>query len=87
MAIAWSMAWVVKTLVTSVQATQDDFWVNLDLNVHVKRGKPYEKRARVNVNGDLIDPCGTTVVESIAENEVLAEVLGSFCENLEETQG
>jgi hypothetical protein len=87
MTIARAMAWVVKTLVTSVQAEKDDFWVNVDLDVHVKRGKAYEKKARINVYGDLIDPCGTTVVESIDWNEVPAGILAALCEDFEETQG
>jgi len=86
MTIARVMAYVVKTVLTAVQAEQDDFWVNIDLNVHIKRGQAYEKKARVNVYGDLIDPCGTTVVESVNSNEVPPEVLQDFCEDFEKRE-
>ncbi len=84
MTIATGMACVVKTLATSVQALQNDFWVNVDLNVHINRGKAYEKKARLNVYGDLVDPCDTTVTESADWNKVPSEILGTLCEDLEE---
>jgi hypothetical protein len=78
MTVARAMAWVVKTLVDSVQTEREDFWVNVDLNVHIKRGKAYEKKARLNVYGDLIDPCDTTIVESIDWDEIPPEALGTL---------
>jgi hypothetical protein len=84
--IASAMASVVRALVIAVQAEQDDFWVNVDLNVHVKRGRSHEKKARINVYGDLINPYGTTVVEAIDQNEIPFEVLDSLCEDLEKGQ-
>ncbi len=77
-AIARAMAWVVMILVTSVHAEQDDFWVNVDLSVHVNQGRPYEKKARLNVYGDLIDPCNTTIVESVDWDELPPEHLGTL---------
>jgi|GEM_PF-3458630 len=81
--VARSMAWVVRTLLTAVETERDDFWVNIDLNVHIKRGKAYEKKARINVFGDLLDTYGTTIVDTIEQNEIPLEVLQGFCEDFE----
>jgi hypothetical protein len=79
--LAWSMAWVIQTLLTAVQAEQKDFWVNIDLNVHIMHGKAREKRARINVYGDLIDTCDTTIVDALETNVVPEEILQVFCED------
>lgn len=81
--VARSMAWVVRTLLTAIQAERDDFWVNIDLNVHIKRGAAYEKKARINVFGDLIDTYGTTIVDTVEQNEIPFEVLEGFCRDFE----
>lgn len=48
-ALAQAMAIVVNTLLVSVVAEKDDFWVNIDLDVHVQEAKAFEKNARINV--------------------------------------
>jgi len=84
--LAWAMAWVFKTLLTAVQAEQDDFWVNVDLNVHMRHGKAKEKRARINVYGDLIDTYGTTIVDTVDTNVIPEEILQTLCENFGEKE-
>jgi hypothetical protein len=59
--IAQAMAVTVKTILEAVEADHDDFWVHVDLNVHIEGGKALEKCARINVYGDLIDPCETDI--------------------------
>jgi hypothetical protein len=81
--LAWSLAWVIETLLTAVRAEQDDFWVNIDLDAHISQGKALEKKARINVYGDLIDSYGTTIVESVDSNEIPQEILETFCNDFE----
>jgi len=76
-----AMAWLVKTLVTAVQTGIDEFWVKIDSYVHIHQGKALEKKARINVYGDLLDSYGTTIVDSVDSNEIPSEVFRSFCEN------
>ncbi len=51
--LAQAMAVMVKTILTAVVAENDDYWVNVDLNVHIQAGRAFEKLARINVYGDL----------------------------------
>lgn len=78
--IAQAMAVTVKAILTAVEAEHDDYWVNVDLNVHIQRGKALEKLARINVYGDLIDPYKTSIFPNVELNEVPAEILKAFCE-------
>jgi len=78
--LAWAMALVIKTLLTAVQAEQEDFWVNIDLNVHMNHGKAKEKRATINVYGDLIDMYNTTIVDTSETNVIPEEILRELCE-------
>jgi hypothetical protein len=80
--IARAMAWTVQTLTTAVQAEHSDFLVNIDLNVHIKRGRAYERRARINVYGDLIDSYDTTIMDIADLNTIPQEILDTFCEDL-----
>lgn len=79
--LAWAMAWVIQTLLTAVRAEQEDFWVNIDINVHIRHGKAREKRARINVYGDLIDTYDTTIVDAADSNVIPQEILQEFCED------
>lgn len=79
--LAWAMAWVIQSLLTAVKAEHDDFWVNIDLNVHITHGKAREKRARINVYGDLIDMYDTTIVDTRDSNVIPQEILQAFCED------
>jgi len=78
--IAQAMAVTVKAILTAVEAEHEDYWVNVDLNVHIQGGRALEKHARINVYGDLIDPYRTNIFPSMEANEVPPEVLKSFCE-------
>jgi hypothetical protein len=78
--IARAMAEVVKAMLVAVETDQDDFWVNIDLDLHIQAGKALEKCARVNVYGEVVDPAGLCSAESGDENEVPSEVFRSFCE-------
>ncbi len=84
--LARATAWVVKTLLTTVRAEQQDFWVNIDLNVHITHGKTKEKRATINVYGDLIDMYNTTIVDTSETNIIPEEVLRELCEDLGEKE-
>lgn len=79
--LAQAMACVVKTLLTAVKTEQEDFWVNFDLNVHIQTGESLEKRARINVYGDLLDSYGTTIVDTADSFTVPSEVFKAFCED------
>jgi len=59
--LAQAMAVTVKAILTAVEAEHDDYWVNVDLNVHIQGGKAFEKHARINVYGDLTDPYKTSI--------------------------
>ncbi|MGO9120691.1 MAG: hypothetical protein ACLQPD_24140 [Desulfomonilaceae bacterium] len=80
--LARATAWVVKILLTTVKAEQEDFWVNIDLNVHMNHGKAKEKRATINVYGDLIDMYNTTIVDTSETNVIPEEILRELCEDL-----
>jgi hypothetical protein len=84
--LAWAMAWVIQTLLTTVQAEQGDFWVNIDLNVRIKHGKAQEKRARINVYGDLVDAYDTTIVDTRESNVIPEEILQTLCEELKKNE-
>jgi hypothetical protein len=51
--IARAMAGTVKAIMTAVETEDYDYWVSVDLNVHIRGGKALEKHARINVYGDL----------------------------------
>lgn len=51
--LAQAMAVMVKTILTAVAAENDDYWVNVDLNVHIQAGRASQKQAKINVYGDL----------------------------------
>jgi len=51
--LAQAMAVTVKAILTAIEAEDDDYWVNVDLNVHVQGGRALQKLARVNVYGGL----------------------------------
>jgi hypothetical protein len=78
--IAQAIAVTVKAILTAVEAEHDDYWVNVDLNVHIQGGKAFEKHARINVYGDLIDPYKTSIFPNVELNEVPSEVLKTLCE-------
>jgi len=82
--LAWAMAWVIQTILTAVQAEQDDFWVNIDLNVHITDGKAKEKKARINVYGDLTAIYDTTIVDTVETNVIPEEILQRLCEDFGE---
>lgn len=84
--LAWAMAWVIQTILTTVQAEHEDFWVNIDLNVHVTLGRAKEKRARINVYGDSVDTCDTTIVDTAETNAIPKEILQAFCEDFGEDE-
>jgi hypothetical protein len=84
--LARASAWVVKTLLTTVKAEQEDFWVTIDLNVHMTHGKAKEKRATINVYGDLIDMYNTTIVDTSETNVIPEEILRELCEDLGEKE-
>jgi hypothetical protein len=83
--LALAMSWVVKTLLTAVQKEQEDFWVNIHFNVHLQRGIALEKRAKINVYGDLVDSYGTTIADTIDDNEIPSQIFRAFCEHLEDS--
>ncbi len=76
--IAQAMAVVVKTMLSAVEAEQDDYWVNVDLNIHFQAGKALEKHARINVYGDLADPFGTDLLAPSNCFKVPSEVLNAW---------
>jgi hypothetical protein len=78
--LAQAMAVTVKAILTAVEAEHDDYWVNVDLNVHIQGGKAFEKHARINVYGDLTDPYKTSIFPNVEFNEVPSEVLKGLCE-------
>jgi hypothetical protein len=78
--IAQAMAVTVKAILTAVEAEHDDYWVNVDLNVHIHGGKALEKLARINVYGDRIDPYKTNIFPNMELSEVPTEILKAFCE-------
>jgi hypothetical protein len=80
-ALAWAMGWVIQALLTSVRAEREDFWVNIDLNVRMNYEKAKEKRANINVYGNVIDTYDTIIVETLASNFVPEDILQSFCES------
>jgi hypothetical protein len=79
--LAWAMAWVIRTIVAAVKAEQEDFWVNIDLNVHIRDGKAKEKKARINVYGDLLDSYDTTILDAVETNVIPEEILRTFCKD------
>jgi|WetSurSiteA1Bulk_404760.scaffolds.fasta_scaffold48306_1 hypothetical protein len=78
--LAQAMAVTVKAILTAVEAEHNDYWVNVDLNVHIQGGKAFEKHARINVYGDLTDPYKTSIFPTVELNEVPSEVLKALCE-------
>jgi hypothetical protein len=78
--LAQAIAVTVKAILTAVEAEHDDYWVNVDLNVHIQGGKALEKHARINVYGDLIDSYKTSIFPTMDINEVPSEVLKTLCE-------
>ncbi len=78
--IAQAMAVTVKAILTAVEAEPDDYWVNVDLKVHIQGGRALEKRARIDVYGDLVDPYKTNIFPNLELNEVPSEILKAFCE-------
>jgi hypothetical protein len=80
--IARAMSWTIQTVTTAVQTDHSEFWVNIDLNIHVKEGRAHEQRARINVYGDLIDPYDTTIMDIGDVNALPQEILDTFCEEL-----
>jgi hypothetical protein len=78
--LAQAIAVTVKAILTAVEAEHDDYWVNVDLNVHIQGGKALEKHARINVYGDLIDSYKTSIFPTMDINEVPSEVLKALCE-------
>lgn len=76
--IAQAMAVVVKTLLSAIEAEQDDFWVNVDLNIHFQAGKTLEKHARINVYGELADPLATDMLSASGCFKVPTEVLSAW---------
>jgi hypothetical protein len=78
--LAQAMAVTVKAILTAVEAEHDDYWVNVDLNVHIQGGKAFEKHARINVYGDLTDPYKTSIFNNMELNQVPSEVLKALCE-------
>jgi len=83
-ALAWAIAWVIQTVVTGVRAEREDFWVNVDVHVHITQGKAKEKKARINVYGDLVDTYDTTIVDTADSNVIPQEVLQAFCQDFGE---
>jgi len=81
--IARAMADVVKAMLAAVEADQEDFWVTVNLDIHICSGKAMEKHARVNVYGDFRDPVEASSTQQINNNEVPSEVFRSFCEPAE----
>jgi hypothetical protein len=78
--IAQAMAVTVKALLTAVEAENDDYWVNVDLNIHIQRGKALEKLAKVNVYGERIGSYKTNIFPNVELNQVPTEILKAFCE-------
>jgi len=81
--IARAVADVVKAMLAAVEADQEDFWVTVNLDIHICSGKAMEKHARVNVYGEFRDPVEASATRPIDENEVPSEVFRSFCEPAE----
>ncbi len=78
--IAQAMAVTVKALLAAIEAETDDYWVNVDLNVHIQQGKALEKLARINVYGDRIDPYKTNIFPNVELSHVPTDILKAFCE-------
>lgn len=66
--LAQAMAMTVKALLTAIDAENDDYWVNVDLNVHIQGGRALEKLARVNVYGDLTNDLARDVQEGMGDD-------------------
>jgi hypothetical protein len=82
-ALAQALAFVVRTLLTSVHTEEDDFWVNIDFDVHMRRGQALEKHARINVYGELLDPYSTNIYDAPGSNELPSGIFHAFCERVE----
>jgi hypothetical protein len=65
--LAQAMAVTVKAILTAIEAENDDYWVNVDLNVHVQGGRALQKLARVNVYGDLTKDLARDVQEGLGD--------------------
>ena len=66
--LAQAMAVTVKAILTAIEAENDDYWVNVDLNVHVQGGRALQKLARVNVYGDLTKDLALDVQEGMGDD-------------------
>src|SRR5512139_1326015 len=66
--LAQAMAVTVKAILTAIEAENDDYWVNVDLNVHVQGGRALQKLARVNVYGDLTNDLARDVQEGMGDD-------------------
>lgn len=79
-ALAQAVANMIRTLVGSTYTDEKDFWIQLDLSVHIVNGKLLEKAAKVNVYSESTDPYGTNIVDLPSNNEIPTEVFRSFCD-------
>lgn len=69
--LAQAMAVMVKTILTAVVAENDDYWVNVDLNVHIRAGRALEKHARINVYGDLTNDVARDVQRGMGDAHLM----------------
>ncbi len=79
-ALAHAVAQLVKQMLPSIQTQELDYWVHLDLDVHIKNGKAQEKLAKINLYTEMADPYGTNILDVPAENELPTEFFKAFCD-------
>ncbi len=53
-ALAKAISLAVDALVSSTETEHDDFWIGVELNVHIEAGTAPERHARVNVYAPAI---------------------------------
>jgi hypothetical protein len=77
-ALAHGVAQLIRRILLSVDATDKDFWVHLELDIHIEDGKATEKLAKLNLYADMIDPYGTNILNVPKHQDVPTEVFRGF---------
>jgi hypothetical protein len=76
--LAQGVAQLIKRVLASVNAVEKDYWVRLELDIHVENGKATEKLAKLNLYADMIDQYGTNVLNVPGQYDVPTEFFRGF---------
>ncbi len=83
--LAQAIAQLVKAITESVHAQEPDFWVKLELDLHIENGKARDKLARLNlyadISSDMAEDYNTQVFDAPAENEIPSMFFKQFVEH------